>query len=133
MNMTSLDSKYVAVYGSLRSGFWNWEWAFDVPPVITTRVQGYHLRDNGGFPAAFVDKDASVVVELYDTSYMEPDTIRAVDSMEFGCGYFKRLVQTDAGVSAWMYVMPDEYGHRFDTPVPDGDWVAFQFADEKEA
>ena len=109
------------------------QWAFNCSPVCITRVQGYHLRDNGGFPAAFEDKDASVVVELYDTAYMDEDIMASVDGMEFGCGYFKRLVDTDADVKAWMYVMPDEYGHRFDTPVPDGDWVAFQFAEEKEA
>ena len=131
--MDELDSEYYAVYGSLRQGFWNWDWSFNVAPLAITRVQGYHLRDNGGFPAAFEDKESSVVVEIYDTSQMDREIVRSVDGMEFGCGYFKRLVRTDNDMLAWMFVMPEEYGHRFDTPVPDGDWIAFQFADQMEA
>lgn len=122
------ETTLYAVYGSLRQGFWNYDWALsDIPLVGITKVQGYEMGDNGCFPAVFkTDKPSEVVVELYDTALMDPTSVEHVDGMEFGCGYVKRLVLTEDGHSAWMFVMPDDNRYHYDTPVPGGDWVKFK-------
>lgn len=126
------DTTLYAVYGSLRQGFWNYDWALsDVPLVGTTTVNGYEMGDNGCFPAVFeTDEPSSVTVELYDTALMDERNVEFVDGMEFGCGYVKRLVCTDDNRWAWMFVMPNEYRYHYDTPVPGGDWVKFKAEDD---
>jgi len=126
--MKEFDTTLYAVYGSLRRGFWNYDWALsDIGCEGVTTVTGYKMGDNGCFPAVFkTEEPSSVVVELYDTAEMDPRSVELVDGMEFGCGYVKRLVETDDGRWAWMFVMPDEYLYHYDTPVPGGDWVEFK-------
>ena len=55
-----------AVYGSLRRGWWNHNWALgDAEYVTTTTVPGYKLMSNGCFPAAIESPGEGSVVEVY--------------------------------------------------------------------
>lgn len=118
------DTNLYAVYGSLRKGWWNHDWALrDAQQVSTTRVPGYKLMSNGCFPAAIEAPDALSVVEVYDVSSVDADIIDSMDGMEFNCGYIRRLVTTEDGNVAWLYVMPEDRAYRFDEDVPGNDWA----------
>lgn len=122
----------VACYGTLRYGHGNWQWALADAQVValSDKVYGYTMSSSGqgsyrGIPAVFESTpDDYVVVDVFDTRQL-PDQekrMKSVDRMEFGCGYFRRLVRTDNGHDAWLYVMPDESKDRFPHPVASGDW-----------
>lgn len=120
-----------AVYGSLRKGYWNHNWALgDAEYVSTTTVKGYRLGDNGCFPAAIECRDRSVTVEVYDVTNVDTDIIDQMDGMEFNCGYTRRLVWADDGNQVWMYVMPDVLADRFDIDIPTGDWTDKETSDD---
>lgn len=127
--MSMTDRILMAPYGTLRVGHGNWAWAFRNAEIVMRDdvVPGYCMKSNGGIPAVFEvapPEDGLVVVDVLDITDMpERDAILAsVDRMEFGCGYFRRLIRTTHGHEAWMYVMLEDQKHRFRNEVPNGDW-----------
>lgn len=113
-----------AVYGSLRRGWWNHNWALgDAEYVTTTTVPGYKLMSNGCFPAAIESPGEGSVVEVYDVSNVDTDIIEQMDGMEFNCGYTRRLVTTTEGYKVWLYVMPEVLADRFHIEVDGNDWA----------
>lgn len=120
----------LAVYGTLLTGMGNWRWALRDVPAVKERdtVRGYKLRSHYGYPAAFESSPSdSIVVDVFEL----PDTdegehrFAAIDSMEFGAGYDRRLVRTTGGRTAWLYVMSPDQASRFPHDVPNGDWRAW--------
>lgn len=128
VNATQDGRILMAPYGTLRIGHGNWAWAFSAATVVreADSVPGYTLRSNHGIPAAFevsVD-DVGIVVDVLDITDLPncEEVLKRVDRMEFGCGYFRRKVTTESGLTAWMYVMPEEHKRRFPFDVPGNDW-----------
>lgn len=121
-------SNVLAVYGSLRRGYWNHEWSLtDARYLGTDTITGYTMRDNGAFPAIFreLGKLSAVTVELYDVADLDPDIVESVYGMEFGCGYYAANEVTDSGTECVVFVMPSDQLSRFRTPVLTGDWNEF--------
>lgn len=126
----ALDIRKVIVYGTLRYGHGNWQWALADAEVVrlADTVKGYSMRTHGGFPAVFeASPDSEIVVDVFDLSSL-PDadrTLAEIDGMEFGCGYFRRLTLTETGEQAWMYIMPSAHADHYPTPVESGDWNTY--------
>ena len=119
-----METNLYAVYGSLRKGWWNHDWALsDAEFVTTTTVPGYKLKSNGCFPAAIESPGEGSIVEVYDVSSVDTRIIESMDGMEFNCGYVRRLVNTTEGYPVWLYVMPDDRASRFDEDVEGNDWA----------
>ena len=120
----------LAVYGTLRRGHHNWQWALSDATILqeSDLLSGYSMRTHGGFPAIFETCPADrVVVDVIDLADV-PDReviMQRIDRMEMGCGYTKRLVRTEAGHYAWTYVMPADRAGRFPTAIEDGDWNSY--------
>ena len=139
--MTELDTSKVAVYGTLRVGQGNWSYFLsDVPAVVEKdTISGYIMRGGWGYPAVCDSRDPKdeVVVDVFDLSVLGDEAgrrLQQIDSMEFGAGYFRRLVTTKQGHLAWMYVMPvEEVKDYFDFAIDSGDWVEFREQEEDYA
>ena len=122
-----MDCPYRAVYGTLMLGHGNHAYFMNgLLPFAIDTVEGYVLRDNGAYPAAFEGyEDDAIYVELYDMGQVPGDweaNLDSMDRMEKGAGYTKRLVTTTRGFKVWMYVMPDRAKDSFPTEVPTGNW-----------
>ena len=122
-----------AVYGSLMRGFWNHDRAMqDAEYLRTSTVPGYQLGDNGAFPAAFESDsmDDLITVEVYNMANVPKRMREAIDAMEFGCGYIKRMVVTSDNDLVTMYEMPEAYRDHFPYAVPTGNWRDLKEEDE---
>lgn len=127
-----MDTTKVAFYGSLRKGHYNGQGTADRLHRVQEEdtLSGYYMRTHGGFPAIFESGDPNdkVVLEVVELTSIEnwPDFFKAIDRMEFGAGYFRRLVTTDSGHETWVYVMPKEDEDHFPYAVPTGDWNQYE-------
>lgn len=116
-------STYVAVYGTLRSGYGNHFLLGGVECLGTGLTQERFTMLSSGFPVCLRDPEESedfktqVVVEVYDlSSHPRPEQVlRRLDNLEGHPDWYKREVirinMGDEVVEAWMYIMP---GTRID-------------------
>lgn len=119
-----METNLYAVYGSLRKGWWNHNWALgEASYISTTKIPGYRLGSNGCFPAAIECEDRAVTVEVYDVTNVDEELVKRMDEMEFNCGYFRRLEATEDGNKVWLYVMPHDMARYFSESVEGDDWA----------
>lgn len=126
--MTISDTKFkhrVAVYGTLKRGFGNHERLIkDAKYVGCTRVYGFVMLSQGGFPAATeFDKRCSIAVELYD---LTDDMLKSCDILEgVKHGHYHRISVQLTGfgeVYLYVYKFPDNQIPAGETWCPDGVW-----------
>lgn len=120
----------LAVYGTLRRGHHNFQWALSDVPVVElgARMRGFSMRTHGGFPAIFeASPDSEVTVDVFDLAAVSngEEILDNIDRMERACGYERRLVSLADGSPVWAYVMPHERGSRFPHEIEDGDWNTY--------
>jgi gamma-glutamylcyclotransferase (GGCT)/AIG2-like uncharacterized protein YtfP len=116
------------VYGTLRYGQGNWEWALNHPSIEylgTDRIEGYALYQHG-IPFMVESEGDSVVVDVFDVGYL--DVWTALDSLEGHPDWYRReIMTTEGGTSVWCYLYPRATGEELEsrglTKVQDGDWV----------
>jgi gamma-glutamylcyclotransferase (GGCT)/AIG2-like uncharacterized protein YtfP len=95
--------------------------------MLEDKVKGYTMRTHGGFPAVFEGPpDSEITVDVFDMRNLPESVMSSIDSMEFGCGYFRRLELTESGHEIWMYVMPADQAARFPYEVASGDWNQYE-------
>lgn len=117
----------VAVYGSLRKGLGNWQWALSNPENAelksTEKVKGFKMVSLGGFPGIYTSNDESeIVIEVYDVT---ESTFKRLDQLEgYPSFYDRKQIETSDG-EAWVYFI-DSLANGEKELVPDGDWVAYR-------
>lgn len=127
-----MNTTKVCFYGSLRRGHYNCRGPIDEMTRVKEHdtVSGYYMRTHGGYPAIFesTNPDDKVVVEVVELTSVEgwETLFESINRMEFGAGYFRRLVTTDSGEEAWIYVMPHEDEDFFPYHVDTGDWNEYK-------
>jgi gamma-glutamylcyclotransferase (GGCT)/AIG2-like uncharacterized protein YtfP len=90
--------KRIAVYGSLKYGFYNWK-AFELgKPITTGGIEGAMYLVGGSYPHLFEPEftdDENVKehsVEIYD---VEESVYNSIASMELGAGYYIKSVDIE--------------------------------------
>lgn len=116
----------VAVYGSLRKGLGNHDWAlakYDAEFLGTHVVdEKYRMISLGGFPAVLCADEAhatEITVEVYRVT---DKCLEALDSLEGHPNWYKREKIDTPWKKAWMYVMPAD-GYKDHKTVESGDWL----------
>ncbi len=97
------DTVIVAVYGSLKRGFYNHRLLERSRFMATGTVAGFTMYSLGAFPM-IVEGTGSVAVELYE---VDRQTLAALDRLEGFPSFYQRQIvtaQTDCcPVEAWIY------------------------------
>jgi len=125
-----------ATYGTLRLGHGNYRWAYGSNNVEciaqAVKLRGYKMRTHGGYPAIYEtgEQEDAVIVDVFDLSTSTvaapEDILSAVDSMEYGAGYTKRLVTLENGEAAWVYVYePQQAKQSMQDEIESGDWEVY--------
>lgn len=117
----------VFVYGTLREGQGNWQWAKEAVrhSDLNVRTSGriYFCSGRTGFPVAKLDEAGSIVG---DVLWFDPDhpTFDDVVQMEVGAGYECRDIEVITSESETIECMAFHYAWRpRGDLIPDGDWV----------
>jgi len=111
----------VAVYGSLRQGYWN-NWVLGDSPLLTMGVTDpIYTMTADSFPFVNEGGDTAITVEVYEVN----DRVKAnCDSLEGHPTFYKRTpVTLQCGLEVEMYISQGSTG-RFD--VPTGDYKDFR-------
>lgn len=105
----------LAVYGTLRKGFYNHRLISHCRFLGETKLNGWVMVDVGAYPAIFPG-DSQIVVEVYE---IDDKDLTTCDYLEGFPSYYNRmLVDTEFG-KAWIYF----WDSRSDLPlVESGDW-----------
>lgn len=114
----------VAVYGTLREGGGNNHLLKGATlEGLYTLPGGYCMVDIGYFPGLIeCDTTQEVVVEVY--SSVSTCQLRDMDNLEGnGDFYTRKEVEIEAGLKAWVYLLPGEYMSR--PIVEEGDWIEY--------
>jgi len=101
--MPKHDVTLMAVYGTLKRGFYNHFMLTTSKFVGKASVPGYIWKGPGeNFPRAMADSESikSFEVELYEVS---PTVIRQVARLELPYGYYPQLVVTQDKMTALMW------------------------------
>lgn len=102
--MSTTKTIAVAVYGSLKRGFYNHRVLNGAPFLASGTVTGFEMFDLGSYPMV-VPGDGSIAVEIYEVN---PATFGQLDRLEgFPSFYGRKMITavTDyCPVEAWMYV-----------------------------
>ncbi len=112
---------YVAVYGSLREGQYNFEKS-QMKKLGTYTVQGYEMYSLGHYPA-IVKGSGSIVVELMEVT---PRFKARLDRMELGAGYKIKKIKLGDKTDVTLYVYDSSAKELSETSygkVQSGDWV----------
>jgi gamma-glutamylcyclotransferase (GGCT)/AIG2-like uncharacterized protein YtfP len=85
--------KYIAVYGSLRPGHYNFKRFNDVFPgfinhIETHKINGYKLYNLGAYPAAVESGDLDDTIEVDILEITDPYIYSSIKNMELGAGYY---------------------------------------------
>jgi gamma-glutamylcyclotransferase (GGCT)/AIG2-like uncharacterized protein YtfP len=89
-------------------------------------LMGYRMSTFGGFPAIFkAGLDNVVVVDIFDMESTDPELLGRIDSMEFGVGYVREVVETSNGFEVMVYVMPEDQADFFPEDIPTGNWLDY--------
>ena len=120
-----MSTKLLAVYGTLRRGQSNYNYFLKDVPIYTfgEYLGGFRMSTFGGFPAIFrASQEKAVVVDIFNLSEQDEELLDRIDSMEFGVGYVREVVETSSGYEVMVYVMPDDQADFFPEDIPSGDW-----------
>lgn len=123
-------SHRVAVYGSLRQGFGNYNGflrQYGDPICRFRSAPGYEMFSLGGFPGVVRRElsDKSIVVEVYE---VDDETKQRLDRLEgVPTFYYEDNIDTPAG-PAVIYLLPDSVHYTSRPIVEDGDWFRFKTA-----
>jgi len=116
----------VAVYGTLREGQGNWNWALRgrSDKLGDTEVSGFLMYNTGGFPAVVHATDEDVIkIEVYE---VDDEVFADLDRLEgYPTMYTREQVDTEYG-PAWLYIWNSSTARL--QLLPEGDWVAYRQA-----
>lgn len=123
----------IAVYGTLRRGFGNYQYLLSDQKFIGEEVIELPLKmvSLGGFPGLIPSEDMhSNVIEVFE---IDEEAFRSVDGLEgYPHFYNRQEIKTKFG-KAWIYYLSDGYYDDDDrTLVPDGDWKLFTEQKQKK-
>lgn len=133
-----LNIDHVAVYGTLKSGFWNNRLLSSSQLVNKTSIPGFRLyfRSSTSFPVAkwTNDKEDISVVEIY--KLQDNETLNRLDRLESeGFMYDRGIVDVD-GIKCWIYIGNPKYWGNLSknelTERNDNGHFDWGFLDEKE-
>jgi len=113
---------YVAVYGTLRRGEGNWQWALKNTSTFVGefRVPGFQMYSNGCFPYAVESGSGEITVEIFE---IDAETMAHLDRLEgYPFHYNRKQIIVD-GTEAWIYFTTREEVKCSCTLIPSGDWV----------
>lgn len=138
--MTNIATLPVFVYGTLRHGHGNWDWALngrttgDGTPTPAT-LQGAVMHSRGGFPYVTPDTDLSNVVhgdlftitpEHFDAVMSDLDGLEGYREGNHDWSHYLRVIVTvttaDGPVQAWTYIVQDVAMATSLPRIVSGDW-----------
>lgn len=122
-------TNFVAVYGSLRPGDYNYYGSLE--HVGQTKIKGYHLYPvgYGAYPAIIPsDDDSELVVDILA---MDDNEKRGIDSMERGAGYDIKNIDIELDGKVYpchIYVYQERnWDYLKSNPrVESGDWIEYK-------
>ena len=106
----------LAVYGTLRRGWWNSHRIENSTFLGEFRIPGFIMYHLGGFPGV-VRGDGEITVEVYN---IKPEQFASCDRLEgYPSFYNRELIDTPVG-KAWIYIINDPWGNKI---IESGDWL----------
>lgn len=97
-------TKRIAVYGTLKRGFYNYNRfnsCFPFNFIYSEVIKGFSLYDLGSYPTAIENENDKITIEIFEVS---DECFNILNRMELFAGYVKKEVETSVG-SATMWVM----------------------------
>jgi len=101
-----MDTHIIAVYGSLKEGFWNYEhFLSDQERLGDSEVRGVMQLAGGGYPYLFKDsiiptEQKDYPIEIYRVS---EDIYKRITGMELASGYYLSTIDTEYGEASIYY------------------------------
>ena len=121
-----MTTNKVAVYGTLREGQGNWNWALRnrSEKMGEAEISGFQMYSTGGFPAVVHATDEDVIkIEVYE---VDDEVFADLDRLEgYPTMYTREQVDTEYG-PAWLYIWNSSTARL--QLLPEGDWVAYRQA-----
>lgn len=127
--MSTDPSKFVFVYGSLRSGEYNNYLLARSTKICDATVRGFDLYSLGAFPAVIPssNSDVEVIGEVFN---VDPLDLAVINRMERGAGYTVHevaatpIAEPAKPQHAIIYVFSDSnWLKHIGELVPSGDWL----------
>ncbi len=119
--------KYLAVYGSLRAGQYNYDRIRNIYPdgfkfVEQSTISGYEMFDLGAYPAiAESTNDKIIHIEIIECSN---NAYHYIEAMERGAGYEEKSIKIGDKSCILFYWNDLNYLKRYSNGlVESGDWV----------
>ena len=100
--------KKIAVYGSLKKGFWNYDHFLKEANFLgESKIIGGMQMSMGSYPYLFESSeeqkfDTEYVVEIYE---VEDKIYERIDGMETGAGYYAKEIDTPYGTATIYYAL----------------------------
>lgn len=118
---------YAFVYGTLRVGEYNYQWAsgdvVDEILDVTTKGDIYFVSEDGGYPVAKLDGDGNIIGDVLVYPEHSLDWKRIYD-MESGAGYVLRDIQVALGNGKMLDAVAWDFLYQPRGPkIPHGDWA----------
>jgi len=110
------QAHFIAAYGTLRKGNYNFKRFNGLKYLKTVKIKGYELWDFGPYPYVVKKEDSEITVDILEA---EGGTKRLIDSMELGAGYKMENITIEKK-ECTIYYMEKIYNNT--TKIESGDY-----------
>lgn len=115
----------IAVYGTLRKGFDNYQYLLSDQEFLGQEIVSlpFKMVSLGGFPGLVASEtNNNAVIEVFN---VDEEVFRSVDGLEGYPRFYDRTrIKTSYG-DAWIYFLADKNSYEYRTVIPNGDWSIY--------